>query len=525
MKKIFKKMFSKSAFVALMIIFEILFISLMLLVIDSVLELNGLTNHKIVYFIAFMIFRFVGILIAIFVFLRVLNKNEDPEFKIPWIVLLLILPLFGTIIYLFFGNHGLRKRDRVIVRATNNACHNHFEIQNKQYKVIQKELGDSLGVFNYLHNTSLLRPHSHNRVTYFRSGEEFFPDLIECLKQAKQFIFIEFFIISEGKQYNAVLDVLKQKAKEGIDVRIIYDDFGCSGYLPANTSRKLAKFGIKCVRFAPLKPIISSIYNNRDHRKIVIIDHQYGYTGGINLADEYANITHPFKYWKDTMIKIEGSAINNLLAIFLKNYDLCVWEVSNYNQYLDYEYPKFKESGYVMPFGDGPGGFDNALIGEQNYINIINYARKTLYISTPYLIPTYPLLSALRNASLRGVDVRIIVPGVPDKKLVYWLGQRHFHFLLSAGIKIYTYTPGFNHMKTCIADGELAFVGTINMDFRSLVHHFECGATLYKNPCLKDIEEDFNEMFKASDLVPKNFKLNVFKRAICSVLKIFTPLF
>ncbi|MDY4849086.1 MAG: phospholipase D-like domain-containing protein, partial [Bacilli bacterium] len=352
-----------------------------------------------------------------------------------------------------------------------------------------------------------------------------FPDLIECLKQAKQFIFIEFFIISEGKQYNAVLDVLKQKAKEGIDVRIIYDDFGCSGYLPANTPRKLAKFGIKCVRFAPLKPIISSIYNNRDHRKIVIIDHQYGYTGGINLADEYANITHPFKYWKDTMIKIEGSAINNLLAIFLKNYDLCVWEVSNYNQYLDYEYPKFKESGYVMPFGDGPGGFDNALIGEQNYINIINYARKTLYISTPYLIPTYPLLSALRNASLRGVDVRIIVPGVPDKKLVYWLGQRHFHFLLSAGIKIYTYTPGFNHMKTCIADGELAFVGTINMDFRSLVHHFECGATLYKNPCLKDIEEDFNEMFKVSNLVPKNFKLNVFKRAICSILKIFTPLF
>ena len=248
------------------------------------------------------------------------------------------------------------------------------------------------------------------------------------------------------------------------------------------------------------------------------------FTGGMNLADEYGNIIKRFGYWKDTMVKIEGSAINNLIATFLQNFNLCVQKVSDYNHYLGYKYPEYDDEGFVMPFGDGPGGIDDALIGEQTYINMLNFAKKKVYISTPYLIPTYQLLDALRNAALRGVEVNLILPGIPDKKAVYVVAKSHFRYLLDAGVNIYTYTPGFNHMKTALSDDELAFVGTINFDFRSLVHHYECGALLYKNKCIKDIHDDFEEMLKQCQKVPKNFKLKLLARSFCTIVKLITPL-
>ena len=245
----------------------------------------------------------------------------------------------------------------------------------------------------------------------------------------------------------------------------------------------------------------------------------------MNLADEYANDIKRFGYWKDTMIKIEGSAINNLMVTFLQNLNLAVGHVSDYDKWLNHEYEKYDDEGFVIPFGDGPGGIDDALIGEQTYINILNYAKKRVDISTPYLIPTYSLIDALRNAAQRGVEVNLIVPGIPDKKLAYWLAQSNFRFLLDAGVNIYTYTPGFNHMKSAIADNELAFVGTINFDFRSLVHHFECGAVLYKCKCMNEITADFEEMLAQSTKVPANFRLRGFKKSICNVFKIISALF
>jgi cardiolipin synthase len=248
------------------------------------------------------------------------------------------------------------------------------------------------------------------------------------------------------------------------------------------------------------------------------------FTGGINLADEYANIIERFGYWKDTMIKIEGSAINNLIVTFLQNYNLCYGKVSDYNKYLNYEYPKYDDEGFVMPFGDGPGGIDDALIGEQNYINMLHFAKKKIYISTPYLVPTYQLIDALRNAALRGVEVHLIVPGIPDKKAVYLVAKSHFRYLLDAGVNIYIYTPGFNHMKSALADDELAFVGTINYDFRSLVHHFECGALLYKTECIKDIHDDFEQMISVSQKVPKDFKIRGLAKSFCAIVKLIEPL-
>ena len=472
----------------------------------------------------YLLFRVVVFIVALIIFFKIIAKQEDPEFKIPWIVGMLLLPLFVSFMFIIFGNHGLRKRDKRLIEANRKAYDDYCLISTKRQERYKQELGRAAGTFNYINSTTGLFATKHNNVKYYKNGETFFPDFIEALEQAKEFIFIEFFIISDGKEWSALQEVLTRKAQEGVDVKIIYDDMGCSGTISSLTPRILKKYGIECLKFHPFRPILSGVYNNRDHRKIVIVDHQMAFTGGINLADEYANEIERFGYWKDTMVRVKGPAIDNLITVFLQNYSLASHKVADYQKYLDYEYPWCEEEGFVLPFGDGPGGIDDALIGEQTYINILNYAQEEVFISTPYLIPTYGLLDALRNAALRGVKVHLIVPGIPDKKLVYKVAKSNFRYLLDAGVNIYTYTPGFNHMKTILADGELAMMGTINFDFRSLVHHFECAAVIYKNHCLKDIKADFEEMIAVSAQVPQDFKLKRSTRRLCSLIKLISPL-
>ena len=530
MKKFLRNLFSGYFLVLLLLLIELgVFIFVQFFLDDLILDLaeNQIASEEVAIWVslAYLLLRLIIFIVALIIFFKIINKEEDPEFKIPWIVGMLLLPFFFSVLYIIFGNHGLRKKDKIIVTATVNAYNAHFKLKPELSDIYSEELGHALGTFKYIHNITKLGVHKHNKVKYYKCGEDFFPDLLEGLKQAEKYIFIEFFIISDGKEWDAVKEILIEKAKQGVDVRVIYDDMGCSGTISPRTPKILGEYGISVFKFHPFRPILSGVYNNRDHRKIVIIDHKMAFTGGINLADEYANEITRFGYWKDTMVRIQGSAINNLIVTFLQNFNLCTGCVSDYNKYLFYEYEKYEDEGYVMPFGDGPGGIDNALIGEQTYVNILNYAKEKIYISTPYLVPTYGLLDAMRNAALRGVEVNLILPGIPDKKLVYSIAQSNFRFLLDAGVNIYIYKPGFNHMKTCIADGELGFVGTINFDFRSLVHHFECGAILYKCRCMKYITADFEEMISVSEKVPKNFKLKRSKRALCNLLKIISPLF
>ena len=531
MKKFFRNLLSGYFLVLLILLLELaVFIYIQFFLEDTIS--NFVTNEngasetiRLWVSLIYLLLRVIIFVVAVIIFFKIVNKAEDPEFKIPWIVGMLLFPFFTSVLFIIFGNHGLSKKDRLIVDATRSAYNSHFKLNQETRDKYVNELGHAVGTFKYINSTTQLGIHTNNRVTYYKCGEEFFPAMLEGLKQAKEFIFIEFFIISDGKEWSAVLDILEQKVKEGVNVRVLYDDMGCSGTISGFTPRRLRKKGIWCHKFHPFRPILSGVYNNRDHRKIVIIDHQMAFTGGINLADEYANEIERFGYWKDTMVKIEGSAINNLISTYLQNYNLCYGKVSDYNKYLDYEYPKFDDQGFVMPFGDGPGGIDDALIGEQTYVNIINYAKKRVDISTPYLVPTYALIDAMRNASLRGVEVNLILPGIPDKKLVYDLAKANFRYLLDAGVNIYLYKPGFNHMKSAIADGELAFVGTINFDFRSLVHHFECGTVLYKCNCMEDISKDFEQMISVSEKVPQDFKMKGLKKAICNLLKIISPLF
>ena len=525
--KLRRTLFSGFFLFLLIFVLEILALIFVQLFMDDLLVLiwpeTESTVKEIVTWIWLGI-RAISFILAVCLFYRVINKQEDSEFKIPWIVGLFLVPLFVIMMYAVFGGHGLSHKEKRVIGVSRASYIPYLEMEHKRFKDNDKKLGRAAGAFNYIKNVTTTGGHSHNRVTYYKNGETFFPEFIEGLKKAEEFIFIEFFIIADGKEWDAVKKILIEKAEQGVEVRLIYDDLGCSGVISSRTAKRLRKLGIQCYKFHPFRPFLHRSYNNRSHRKIVVIDHKMAFTGGINLADEYANLIKRFGYWKDTMIKIEGSAISNLITIFLQNFDLCSRDPSDYHKYLNYEYPKYKEEGFVAPFGDGPGGIDDALVGEQNYMNIINYATKRVDISTPYLIPTYQLMDAMRNAALRGVQVNLIVPGIPDKKIVYSMAKSNFRFLLDAGVNIYYYKPGFNHMKSALADGELGFVGTINFDFRSLVHHFECGALLYKNPCLKDLQEDFDEMLSVSERVPNSFKRGLWSRFICALLKIFAPL-
>lgn len=530
MKKLRRAFTSGSIFSIFVLVVELLIVVFFELGADTIIiaSISGQNPGVIrviqILELVFLIVRVLSIIAALIIFFRIVNKFEDPEFKVPWLIFLFIFPFATVTFFLIFKNHGLPKKEKQCINASLNELEPYRQQYIKNFEEYKNELGRAAGAFNYVLETARMGVHKNNRVTYYPLGDNFFPDLIEGLKKAKKFIFMEFFIISDGKLWGEVRDILIAKAQEGVEVRIIFDDLGCSGTISSRTCKTFAKYGIKCYKFHPLRPILSAVYNNRDHRKIVVIDHQMAFTGGNNLADEYANIIERFGHWKDTMVKIEGSAISNLIQTFLENYDIASKSNTKLSPYLDFEYPVFDEEGFVMPFGDGPGDVDDALIGEQNYVNIINFAQKKVYISTPYLIPTYGLMDAIRNAALRGVEVHLIVPGIPDKKLVYKVAKAHFKPLLSAGVHIYTYTPGFNHMKTALADDALGFVGTINFDFRSLVHHFECGALLYKNPCLKDIKEDFVNMIKVSNEVPKDFKLRLLTRSLTGIIKIITPL-
>ncbi len=530
MKKIFRNLLSGYLLVIFILLIEFAALIVLQFYLDDIIlfiidKTNPSVDTALIIILVYLLCRLIIFFIAFFIFFRIVNKAEDPEFKIPWIIGMLLLPLFTSIVFLIFGNHGLRKKDKRIVKAYLDAITPHFEKSKKEEKQISKDLQQSVGAFRYLKNTTNLSVHTNNRVTYYKSGEEFFPAMYEDIKKAKEFIFMEFFIITDGKWWNLIKEELINKAKEGVEIRIVYDDMGCGGTISSKTPKILGKYGIKCYKFHPFRPILSGMYNNRDHRKIVVIDHQFGYTGGMNLADEYANEIKRFGYWKDTMVRIEGSGIDNLISIFLENYSLASGKATDFDKYLNHKYEEFDDDGFVMPFGDSPGDIDSALIGEQNYINILNYAKKRVDISTPYLIPTYGLIDAMRNAALRGVEVNLIVPGIPDKKLAYLLAKSNFRYLLDAGVNIYLYTPGFNHMKSAIADGELAFVGTINFDFRSLVHHFECGTILYKVKCMSQISDDFKEMISVSKKVDKNFKLRLIPRSICGLFKIISALF
>lgn len=458
-------------------------------------------------------------IISAFISMALLNDNLNPSFKIPWLLLLIVFPILGVFLYLLNGKLWIRKKYRK----------EKFEIGNYEYqkseilKEIKEQDKNVYGQAKYIHDNINSPIYKNTKATYYPVGEKMFEDMIRDLKNAKKFIFLEYFIIEKGKMWDTILEILLDKKEEGVDVRVIYDDIGCISKLPNNYYKELDRLGIPCISFNRFKPILSIIYNNRDHRKIMVIDGNIGYTGGINLADEYINEVSRFGHWKDTGVRLYGEGVATLTMLFLDAWNIFKEDNNSFETYLP-EKKEYGNEGYFAPYGDSPLKRETA--GETVYLNIINSATDYVYITTPYLILTYELILALTNAAKRGVDVKIITPAIPDKWIVHAITESYYPILMKSGVEIYEYAPGFIHSKTFICDDKVGVVGTINLDFRSLYHHYENAVWIYQSKVLEDIKKDFKSTLEKSNFMDEARIRAIpwYKRMIGTIAKIFAPL-
>ena len=466
-------------------------------------------------------------ILSIIVCIHVLNKHEKAAYKLTWIFLILLFPFFGGIMYiLFYSWSNPKKLKRQIERNKTNS--------KKAFYLSGDRLADFIESYpefrthaHYLQEFAGFPVYDNTRQEYFDSGESYFQKVLEELEKAEHYIFLEFFILREGIMLNSIVDILEKKAAAGLDVRIIYDDLGCFMTLPPDYKASLERKGIKCFIFNPFRPIVSSLQNNRDHRKIISIDGKVAFTGGLNLADEYINAVEKYGHWKDAAIMLEGDGAWSLTLIFLQMWNLGPKEQDDYGSFFPLKGNSTSygnESwGFVQPYADNPIDEDN--VGEHVYLKIINQAKKYIYINTPYLILDDYLLSSLTLAARSGVDVRIITPHRWDKWIVAITSRSFYRRLISAGVKVYEYISGFNHSKTFVSDDKIATVGTTNLDFRSLYLHFECGVLIYSSGIIAAIKEDFLRTLPAShEISPKECASNAIQRIIPDVLRIFAPL-
>lgn len=512
--KLLKKIRGRAVFYALAIILQLAFLV-------SIILFAGSSKLWIYIFLEFLSF-----LMAV----HVINSDSNPTVKLAWIVPLLVFPLFGGVIYVLFGmKHPIRDRKFLYKKADELTAR-----YTADDSAVMDEL-DSLdphaaGQCRYLSKNGFPL-FAHTKTSYFSLGDLNYPVLLEKLEGAKSFIFMEYFIIEQGEMWGSILEILKKKAAEGLDVRLIYDDVGCLFKLPDKYEKELETYGIKCTVFNRFRPFLSIIMNNRDHRKITVIDGKVGFTGGINLADEYINKGSKFGHWKDTGVMIEGEAVRNLTLLFLNQWNAASqWKIAKYTGDDDLEKfmpPKecqnIESDGYVQPYGDSP--LDNEICAENVYLNIINNSKKYLYIFTPYLIIDNETVTALTLAAKRGVDVRIITPGIPDKKIVFRLTRSYYPVLIKHGVKIYEYTPGFVHAKSFVCDDEIATVGSINLDYRSLYLHFECGCFFYKSSVVEDVKKDFLETLDRSTPARQmSMRTGTLRSIMYAFLRLFSPL-
>ena len=463
--------------------------------------------------------------LSIGVCVHLLQKHDKATYKFIWLLLIVLFPFFGGVVYIIsYTQSNYRK----LKKTMNEISHNTkdlFFLSGDSYPNLVQACPEFKNQAYYLQHYSGYPVYANTAQEYFPSGETFFSRLLEELEKAERYIFFEFFIIREGVMLDPVISILERKAQEGLDVRFMYDDMGCFMSLPADFRQQLEQKGIKCHVFNPFKPILSSIQNNRDHRKIISIDGKVAFTGGINLADEYINAIDRFGHWKDSAIMLCGEGAWSLTLIYLRLWNLFQNSNDDYESFYPWKNSPctVKTDGYVQPYADSP--IDNENISESVYIQIINRAKKYVYINTPYLVVDDNLLSALTLAAKGGVDVRIITPHRWDKLVMAIASRSYYRQLIKAGVKVYEYTAGFNHGKTFVSDDKVATVGTTNLDFRSLYLHFECGVLIYRGSAIKAIKKDFLATVPISHQISlKECARNVLQRIVPDLLRIFAPL-
>lgn len=463
----------------------------------------------------------------IFMITVIVNSDHDASSKITWLTTMAFLPIFGALLYIYttvdIGHRVLKKKVTNILKNTKNEI-----TQDKSVIDKVEEICPDVADLNYYLNKSGRFPlYENTDVTYYPIGEKMFQSMLVELDKAKDFIFMEYFIVDDGYMWDNILEVLIKKANEGVDVRVMYDGTCEFALLPRTYPSSLEKLGIHCKVFSPVSPFISTHYNYRDHRKIMVIDGKTAYNGGINMADEYINYTHKYGHFKDVGVMLKGDAVDSFTLMFLQ-----MWSVNerhcDFSKYLNVgDSPSaggYFSNGFVMPFGDCP--LDEYDVGKSVYMDILNRAKDYVYIMTPYMIMDGELENSLTFSAERGVDVRIILPHISDSFVAQALAKTHYKKLLDAGVKVYEYTPGFVHAKVFVSDDVKSVVGSINMDYRSLYHHFECATYMYGTRCIEDIKSDYKDTLAKCQQVTyesiKNDKWYI--KLIGKVLKFVAPL-
>ena len=450
------------------------------------------------------------------------QDNTVPEFKISWMALFMIMPVQGGLLYLLWGDHRPAYRLRRKLERAGQRIRPLRTGPEAPYMVLEGLDPRAARTAAYLHEQGGFPLYDDTETTYYPSGEAMLPDMLAALEEAKQYIFVEFFIIAQGQMWDAIHDVLRRKAAAGVDVRVIYDDAGSVTRLPVGYWRKLEAEGIRALPFNPFVPMLNLVMNNRDHRKILVVDGRVAFTGGINLADEYVNRITRFGHWRDAGVRLRGSAAWSFTTMFLE-----FW-TANRPDSDERAVPRPRDAGIpggglVQPFCDSP--VDEESVAKNVYLELINQAKEELLITTPYLILDNDMLTALCLAAKRGVDVRIFTPAIPDKKSIYQLTRSYFAVLIRAGVKVYTYTPGFIHSKNWLCDGHIGAVGSINLDYRSLYLHFECSTLLYGGRALEDLRRDMHDVERQSHRVQlSECRTGWFGTLWSAVLRLIAPL-
>lgn len=473
------------------------------------------------YIVLSLIFRVFSVLSIFYI----IGKRTNQSIKMSWVVFIMAMPILGWVLYMLVYGTNFRKTIRRRFELADGMLFPYLDQSHLVLNALGKENKSARNQFAMLENDAGFPVYRNTEVVFYKEAMIGFEAQMEAISAAKKFIFMEYHAIEDRECFGEMKELLLKKAKEGVEVRLFYDDVGSIGFISPHFVKELEEGGIQCRIFNPIVPLVNLFMNNRDHRKITVVDGQVGFTGGYNLADEYFNVRSPYGYWKDTGIRLRGEAVGTLTMLFLE-----MWHAMDdslvrglYN-YIPRHWNRFTGEGYCAPYGDSP--INGKAVGEDVYLNLINSAEDCIYITTPYLIITDEMSRALTNAARKGIDVRIVLPGIPDKKLVYAISRSYYAQLLRAGVRIYEYSPGFLHSKQVLVDYRMATVGTINFDYRSFYHHFENGVLIYESPCIFDIADDFYELFRTSREVSRDWdkKRSIFKRCLQGFLRFIAPL-
>jgi cardiolipin synthase len=464
------------------------------------------------------------VLLSLLMAFYLLNVRMDPTAKITWLLVIMFFPVLGAVLFLYtrsdIGHRLLRRRVADVAARSREQVPETYPAR----EAFLCEDSRAAALLTYLCNSGAYPVYDRTAVTYFPSGEEKLAALLAELEKAERFIFLEYFIIAEGEMWGQILAILARKAQAGVDVRVMYDGTCAFSTLSFDYPARLRRLGIKCKIYAPLTPFVSTYYNYRDHRKILVVDGRVAFNGGVNLADEYINAAPRFGHWKDAAVMLRGDAVASFTRMFLDMWSLDEREPAVADHFFPHDAGIAGQGGFLIPYGDCP--LDDDKVGERVYADILARAEHYVHIMTPYLVLDGEMENALRYAAERGVEVALILPGIPDKKMAYALAKTYYPSLLAAGVRIYEYTPGFVHAKVMVADGREAVVGTINLDYRSFYHHFECATYLYRVPCIANIEADFTATReKCRTVTQESLKKEKISSRLCGMLmKALAPL-